>query len=173
MRKQQWQAGAFILLAIVLVAAGNVQAGDKPQAGTAATTSPIMLAPDTVKWDKCPAAVPPGAQCAVIEGDLTTANQLFAFRIKMPDNYRIAPHFHPGDEHVVVLSGVLNMGMGEKFDTSAGHAMSAGSFMVMPKGERHFAWTNGETIIQVYAIGPWGLTYVNPEDDPRKNLPSE
>ena len=25
----------------------------------------------------------------------------------------------------------------------------------------------GETIIQVYAIGPWGLTYVNARDDPR------
>jgi hypothetical protein len=25
----------------------------------------------------------------------------------------------------------------------------------------------GETIVQVHAIGPWGLTYVNPKDDPR------
>jgi len=104
---------------------------------------------------------------------MTAANRLFAFRLKMPDNFRVPPHFHPADEHLVVLSGVFNMGMGDKFDTSAGHAMPAGSFMVMPKEKHHFAWTTGETIIQVYAIGPWGLTYVNPEDDPRHRLPSE
>jgi quercetin dioxygenase-like cupin family protein len=85
----------------------------------------------------------------------------------MPDNYRIAPHFHPADEHLVVTAGVFNMGLGDKLDTGAGQAMTAGSFMVMPKGTHHFAWTKGETIIQVYAIGPWGLTYVDPKDDPR------
>jgi len=148
-------------------------AGDKTKAGEQTTASPIMLGPNDVKWAACPPAVPPGALCAVIEGDMTTANQLFAFRVKMPDNFRIAPHFHPGDEHVVVLSGVFNMGMGDKFDTSAGHSMPAGSFMVMPKDKHHFGWATGETIIQVYAIGPWGLTYVNPEDDPRNRLPSE
>jgi hypothetical protein len=43
---------------------------------------------------------------------------------------------------------------------------------MMPKGNRHFAWTKGETIVQLHGIGPWGVTYVNPSDDPRKK-PSE
>ena len=98
---------------------------------------------------------------------MKAANALFAYRVKVPDNYRIAPHFHPADEHLLVISGVFNMGMGDKFEMSATRPMGAGSFMVMPKGTRHFAWTKGETVVQVYAIGPWGLTYVNPKDDPR------
>jgi hypothetical protein len=64
------------------------------------------------------------------------------------------------------------MGMGEKFDQAAGRELAVGSFAMMPKGNRHFAWTKGETIVQLHGIGPWGVTYVNPSDDPRKK-PSE
>jgi len=32
---------------------------------------------------------------------------------------------------------------------------------------RHFAWAEGETVVQVTTTGPWGITYVNPADDPR------
>jgi hypothetical protein len=33
---------------------------------------------------------------------------------------------------------------------------------------RHFALAKGETtIIQLHGVGPWGLIYVNPADDPR------
>jgi len=173
MRRQKWQAGAFLLLAVILIRIGDVHADDQHKKDVSSAASPIMVAPSDIKWDKCPPAIPPGAQCAVIEGDLAAANKLFAFRVKLPDDYRIPPHFHPADEHLTVLSGVFNMGMGEKFETSAGHSMPAGSFMIMPKGRPHFAWTKGETIIQVHAIGPWGLTYVNPQDDPRQNLPTE
>jgi hypothetical protein len=59
------------------------------------------------------------------------------------------------------------MGHGNTFDREATRQMTAGSFMVMPKGAVHFAWASGETIVQVHAIGPWGISYVNPEDDPR------
>jgi len=33
---------------------------------------------------------------------------------------------------------------------------------------RHFAATKGETVVQVHAMGPWQLYYVNPSDDPRQ-----
>ena len=64
------------------------------------------------------------------------------------------------------------MGMGETFDHGAGRELAVGSFAMMPTGIRHFAWTKGETIVQLHGIGPWGLTYVNAADDPRKK-PSE
>ena len=38
----------------------------------------------------------------------------------------------------------------------------------MSRGEHHYAWATGDTVVQVHAIGPWGITYVNPADDPRK-----
>jgi hypothetical protein len=43
-----------------------------------------------------------------------------------------------------------------------------GSFAVMPAGVRHFASMKGETILQLHGVGPWGITYVNPADDPRQ-----
>ena len=127
----------------------------------------VMLTADEMKWGEAPAALPPGAKFALIEGDLAKSGALFTFRVKFPDGYRVPPHFHPADEHITVISGTFHMAMGDRFDPSTGRAMPAGSYVVMPKGEHHFAWTTGETVIQVHAIGPWGITYVNPADDPR------
>ena len=73
-----------------------------------------------------------------------------------------------GGEHVTVISGTFNLGMGEKVDKSGGRALSAGAFAFMPPGMRHFAWTTGETVIQLHGTGPWKINYVNPADDPRK-----
>ena len=38
----------------------------------------------------------------------------------------------------------------------------------MEANTNHFAWTTEETIVQLNGVGPWGITYVNPADDPRK-----
>jgi hypothetical protein len=32
----------------------------------------------------------------------------------------------------------------------------------------HYAWTSGETVVQVHGQGPFAITYVNPADDPSK-----
>jgi hypothetical protein len=60
------------------------------------------------------------------------------------------------------------VGMGNKFDESAGTELPAGSYALMPRNARHFAWSKGETIIDIYGTGPFGITYVNPSDDPRR-----
>jgi quercetin dioxygenase-like cupin family protein len=164
-------ATSVVLFAAVLVIRAGAQAQEPTNPAAAVLTSHIMVTPADIKWGECSAALPPGAKCAVIEGDPKAANVLFAFRLKMPDRFRIAPHFHPADEHLTVISGTFNMGLGDKVDSTATRPMTAGSFMVMPKGKHHFAWTSGETILQVYAIGPWSLIYVNPADDPRKRSP--
>ena len=166
MRTEPHKVRAIVLLVAGLFCATVVHAQEAHPAA-AVLKSHIMLTPEDIRWGACPPAVPPGASCAVIEGSLTVANALFAYRVKMPDNYRIPPHFHPVDEHLIVISGVFNIGHGDKLDLGTTRSMTAGSFIVMPKGMPHFASTKGETIIQVYAIGPWGLTYVNARDDPR------
>jgi hypothetical protein len=38
----------------------------------------------------------------------------------------------------------------------------------MQPNTRHFAWTKEETVVQLNGVGPWGITYINPKDDPRK-----
>ena len=127
-----------------------------------------MVAPEDIQWGECPPFLPPGAKCTTIEGDPQASGALFTIRSKLPDNYKIPPHFHPTDEHITVISGTFKMGLGKNFDEKAMRPMAAGSFMVMPKGAPHFALTRGETIVQVHAIGPMTFTYINPEDDPRK-----
>ncbi|MGH9966796.1 MAG: cupin domain-containing protein [Pyrinomonadaceae bacterium] len=101
-----------------------------------------------------------------MEGDPTQEGP-FTMRLRLPDAFNIQPHWHPAVEHVTVISGNFNLGMGEKFDTSGGRALPAGSFAFMPSGMRHFAWTKGETLIQLHGMGPWQINYVNPGDDPR------
>jgi len=88
-------------------------------------------------------------------------------RLKLPAEYVIAPHTHPAVEHVTVISGSLYMGMGDTVDKAASTRLPAGGFAVMPIGVQHYAWTAEATTIQLHGIGPWGITYVNPADDPR------
>jgi quercetin dioxygenase-like cupin family protein len=103
---------------------------------------------------------------AVLEGDPSKEGP-FVVRAKLPAGYKIPPHWHPTDEHITVLQGVFQFGMGEKFDAAALHAYPVGSYISAPKEMRHFARTKGPAIIQVHAMGPFVLTYVNPADDPR------
>ena len=161
---------ALLILALLAAASvGLAQSGQEGH-GTAggAQAAHIVVTPDQLKWGPGPPALPPGAQLAVLEGDPSKAGSAFAVRLKFPDGFRVAPHWHPADEKVVVLQGALGVGVGEKFDPAAGHELPAGSYAVMPTGVRHYAWAKGETVIQVSSTGPFEVNYVNPADDPRK-----
>lgn len=121
---------------------------------------------DKLAWVAVP-SLPKGAQIAVIEGPMNEAVP-FTVRLKFPANYRIPAHWHPAVERVTVLSGTFNMGMGDSFDSSKTQAVQPGGVMIMPVKSTHFAWTQVETVVQLHGMGPWGITYVNPADDPRK-----
>lgn len=125
-----------------------------------------MVLPSELKWVDVP-SLPAGAQISVIEGPLNEAKPITA-RIKFPANYRLPAHHHPVIEHVTVLSGTFNMGTGDKLDMSKTMPLTVGGFAIMQPGTPHFAWTSEETIVQIHSVGPWGVTYVNPADDPRK-----
>jgi quercetin dioxygenase-like cupin family protein len=126
----------------------------------------IMVRPKDIKWVDAPTSLPPGAKTAVIEGD-PKSKGLFTMRIKIPANYIIMPHTHPADEHVTVLEGSLYMGIGGKFDKKAAKMIPKGGFAMMKISTRHYAFTKEESIIQLHGMGPWGIIYVNPADDPR------
>jgi quercetin dioxygenase-like cupin family protein len=126
-----------------------------------------MVKAQDLKWSAVP-SLPPGAQLAVIEGPMNQAVP-FTVRLKFPANYRLPPHTHPAVERVSVLSGTFHMGMGEKFDQGRTMPVEPGDIMIMHPGTVHFAWTDTDTVVQLHGTGPWGITYVNPSDDPRKN----
>ena len=152
-----------------LIAAAQAPAPPKGKPAAAATSTHKMITPDQLKWGPAPPSLPPGAQMAVLDGDPTKPGS-FTVRAKFPDGYAVPPHGHPTDENLVVISGTLMLGTGDKLEASAMHAMPAGSFSKMPKTVRHYVQTKGETIVQIYGTGPFAVTYVNPKDDPRKKM---
>jgi hypothetical protein len=126
----------------------------------------VMVTPTDLKWTDAK-SLPPGAKISAIEGNLSEAVP-FTFRVKVPADYKLPAQWHPAIEHVTVISGTFNMGMGDKLDTEQTKALTPGSVAIMQPKTNHFAWTGEETEIQVHGVGPWGINYVNPADDPRK-----
>jgi len=158
---------SVLVLALVAVASISLAQGHKKSSG-AMHVAHVMISPDQVKWGPGPPSLPPGAQLAVLSGDPTKAGAAFTMRAKFPAGYKVPPHWHPTDENVVVISGTIMLGEGNKFDETAMHENPAGSFLVMPRGMRHFAMAKEETVVQIYGTGPFAVTYVNAADDPRK-----
>src|SRR5436190_24112371 len=129
----------------------------------------VLQSPAEAAWGPAPPFVPAGAQIAVLSGDPTKPVP-YAVRLKFPANYAIPAHSHPTDEHVVVVSGALTFGMGDKLTkgAAANKTLAAGGFALMPANMNHFAYTaTEETTIVLYGQGPVDFKYVNPSDDPR------
>jgi len=156
-------AGILGTISIALLAIGWAQSH---QETTTPTSEHAIYSPTQIKWVDGPASLPAGSKVAVLEGD-PAKEGFFTMRVRLPDGYKIPPHTHPKVEHVTVISGTFNFGMGDKFDKSATQAMPAGTFGHWPAGMKHFAWVNGETVIQAHGLGPWKIQYLNPADDPR------
>jgi hypothetical protein len=125
----------------------------------------VMINAGELRWEPV-ASMAPGAKLALLEGDLATADP-FTFRLKLPAGYTLAPHVHPAYERVTVLSGALHFGHGRHFDRNATVALEPGGFAVMAPGEPMFGYTVEQTVIQLHGHGPWGIEYIDPEDDPR------
>lgn len=132
----------------------------------AQTGAHTMVTAADLKWVDVP-SLPPGAKLAVIEGPLNEAVP-FTFRLQFPANYQIPAHWHPAVERVTVISGTINMGIGDKLERQTTKPLGPGSMAIMQPKTNHFVWTKEETVVQLNGVGPWGITYVNPADDPRK-----
>jgi quercetin dioxygenase-like cupin family protein len=141
--------------------AGALVASEPPYAGK----GHMMVTPDKLEWTSVASMAPP-AQIAVIEGDLSR-EEPFTFRLKLPAGYRIEPHTHPAYERVTVISGTLYFAHGRQFDRGRTTALPQGSVAIMPPGAPMFGYTEEDTVIQIHGVGPWGIEYVDPADDPR------
>jgi quercetin dioxygenase-like cupin family protein len=129
--------------------------------------SHVMTTTAEIKWGEPPPIFEKGASFTVMSGDPGQPG-LFVVRLKMPAGYKIAPHWHPTDEHVTVLSGTFALGMGETFDKASMKDLPVGGYALLPAEMRHFALAKTDAIVQVHGMGPFALTYVNPADDPSK-----
>ena len=121
---------------------------------------------EDIEWKAFP-SFPPSARLAVIVGRPSEEGP-YLVRVKVPDGVKLMPHKHPEDRIYTVISGVFYIGLGEQFDADKLQAYPPGAVIVLPGDTPHFHWAkSGEYITQVTAIGPLGLEYVNPKDDPR------
>lgn len=113
--------------------------------------------------------LPTGAQIAVLAGDPAKPVS-YTIRLRFPANYAIPAHSHPTDEHVVVVSGALTFGMGDRLvnGSADNKTLPSGGFALMPAHRNHYVYTGDqETTIVLYGQGPVEFKYVNPADDPR------
>jgi quercetin dioxygenase-like cupin family protein len=155
----------YATMAIVLLAAAPAAADAKSKAAAAKPQAVSINAAD-VKWGDAPPQLPKGGQIAVLSGD-PTKKGAFAIRFKMPDGYKIPPHWHTHDEQLTVLSGTLMLHMGDTMDAPA-HELAAGAFHFLPGKMHHAAEGKGETIVQIQGMGPFDIHYLNPADDPTR-----
>lgn len=144
----------------------------RPHASTAVRTKGLPpttfgnVLPEDVPWGPFP-AFPPLVRLAVLVGD-TTKREPYVIRVKVPADVRLMPHTHPEDRVYTVISGVFYIGIGTEFEQERLSAYPPGSVVVLPGNTPHFHWArSGEYVTQVTAIGPLGLVYTDPGDDPR------
>ncbi|HEU0059778.1 MAG TPA: cupin domain-containing protein [Hyphomicrobiaceae bacterium] len=125
-----------------------------------------VVAGDAVKWGPAPPSLPSGAEAAVLLGNPGKEGP-FVLRLKFPDGFTVPPHRHSKDEFVTVISGKFAVGAGEKVDRTTARPLPAASFVHMPAGMAHYAWADGEAVVQINGFGPFDVKYVDPKDDPR------
>jgi quercetin dioxygenase-like cupin family protein len=121
---------------------------------------------EDIEWNPNP-AYPPAVRLAVLVGDPSKPGP-YTIRVRLPLGTKMMPHKHPEDRVYTVMEGVFYIGLGEVFDESKLTAYAPGSVIVLPGDQPHFHWAkSGEYITQVTAIGPLGLGYLDPANDPR------
>jgi quercetin dioxygenase-like cupin family protein len=155
-----WAAIALVSIVGSLVA----------QEATTPKPSHTLVNAANLKWGPPPGIFEQkGATFTVISGDPSQSG-IFVVRLKLQPGYRIAPHWHPTDEHVTVLSGTFQIGMGDTFDRKGLQDVSSGGYVLLPAEMRHYAMAKTLVEVQVHGMGPFALNYVNPADDPSKRV---
>ncbi|MDD1964787.1 cupin domain-containing protein [Pseudomonas putida] len=164
--KIQWLRSRSVRGALALAACALL-AGPALSAGLPTGTYDSIRSED-VQWQSFP-AFPAAAKLAVIVGNPTQPGP-YVVRVKVPNGVKLMPHTHPEDRIYTVISGVFYIGQGTTFDPEKLVAYGPGSVVVLPANTPHFHWArSGEYVTQVYGIGPLGIEYLNPKDDPRRN----
>jgi len=145
---------AIVGSSLILVGSARADGGTK-----------VIQSSKQLTWGPAPPNFAEGAQVAVLQGDPGKPGT-YTVRFKMPSGYKVAPHWHPADVAVTMISGSAGIGFGDKFDKSVGKLMNQGGFVIEPKEVHRYVWAVGPTIIQVQGEGPLVTNYVNPADDP-------
>lgn len=124
-----------------------------------------LVNPDQMKW--APADVIPGVESAVLSGD-PAKQQPFILESRWPAGSKIGPHWHSNTEHIIIISGTGTVGMSDNFDLQKGVPITTGGFIEMPSKMHHWFLAQSPVVMLIVGDGPFDITFINPEDDPRK-----
>lgn len=141
----------------------------QPKTAADAQAAHTVVSAEQLAWSEAPPVLPKGVRLAVLSGNPAKPG-LFVMRVQLPEGMRIAPHWHSSAEHVTVLPGVFRVGMGGRFDDASTTPVGIGGFFVAPPRMPHFARTDGDTVLEVTGLGPFDLNYVDPRDDPSRQV---
>ena len=144
---------------LVLLACGGalLAACARPQPATFTPDSDPWLMERAVDFNRPGFAA--GAKISVLQGNPADTGY-FVLRLSLPDGYAIPPHWHPTTEIVTVLRGTFLLGMGERADRSTAKSMAVGEVQAIEPRMAHYAWAQGNTVVQVHGSGPFQLNLV-------------
>jgi hypothetical protein len=112
----------------------------------------MTLSPDNVKWEKMPDGT--GRESATLFGD-RYKHEMFGLLVRWPPHTRAKAHSHPILRYVMVLSGTLYPGYGDRFDPAKLEKRSPNTLVTEPSGVAHFAETREEgAMLYFVGIGP-------------------
>jgi quercetin dioxygenase-like cupin family protein len=158
------QTSLSSVIGVLLVSLAAPASAQTPAKKAAAADRHLIVPAEALEWKP----LRPGAETAVVSGNPAKAGAPFVMRFRYRGVVRVPPHWHPTDENITVLSGTFLIGMGERSDESSATELPAGAYALIPARMAHYAWSKGDTVLQVHGIGPFTINYVNPADDPNK-----
>ena len=139
------------MLAAVSAACLLSMAAASPAAEQPAT--PIVVPAEALTWNPTPF---PDVSVAVISGN-PAASGMYVIFAKYRPGGKSAPHTHPDQRVVTIISGTYYAGAGIEFDESNMKPLKPGTTIIVPANSPHYAWAkDGEVIVQEAGIGPTG-----------------
>lgn len=162
-------AGIFVAAMLVAPVCLAQTKDTKPKA-PAEAPRPIVVAPGDAKWDDLPANLMVGTpsvemggelRVAVLEGDPAKAGSPFSILLTCSDGVKVAPHWHPTAENLVIMKGTFGLGMGDKFDASAARDLPAGGYAYTPAHMHHFGVCKVDSVMLIYGTGPFKINCVS------------
>jgi hypothetical protein len=142
---------------------------EKSKPAAKAAPKHFMVAPGQAKWTAPPEGTIRGTpsvdgggtlRYALISGEPMKPGASFTIRLECSDGYKAAPHWHPTDENLVVLSGTFAVGTGDQFDPAGLQDMPTGGYTFMPRRMHHFGLCKGETDVLIYGTGPFQINFL-------------
>ena len=116
-----------------------------------------------VPWGPCPPHLPAGCEIAVLEGN-PQAEGIFTVRFRVDAGFVMAPHTHPNDERVTVLTGKVAVGFGPDASREDANVFGPGDYYVNARDAIHTVWADEPSIVQVTGMGPWEAHFVDDEN---------